>query len=158
MRSIPEGVVHENWDRLHWAHGEGSHRQGANLTLFKSSTLGRLKNKPKARAILPFVRLSCAQPSRYSWVEEGHHRTVTQAEGGEQSDPLMPLLFSIGIQQALEEVAVAMLPRQQLSAFLDDVRICQPDRVGPLYELLEEALLRNAGIQLHQGKTGTEPA
>ena len=71
----------------------------------------------------------------------------------------MPLLFSIGIQPALEEVAVAMLPREQLSAFLDDVRmLCQPDRVGPLYKLLEEALLRNAGIQLHQGKTGTEQA
>ena len=112
---------------------------------------------PKARAILPFVRLSYAQPSRYSWVdEEGHRRTVTQAEGGEQGDPLMPLFFSIGIQQALEEVAAAMLPGEQLSAFLDDVyMLCQPDRVGPLYKLMEEALLRNAGIHLHQGKTKT---
>ena len=31
--------------------------------------------------------------------------TITQAEGGEQGDPLMPLLFSIGIQGVLEEVA-----------------------------------------------------
>ena len=68
----------------------------------------------------------------------------------------MPLLFSIGIQQALEEVAAAMLPGEQLSAFLEDVyMLCQPDRVGPLYKLLEEALLRNAGIHLHQEKTKT---
>ena len=46
-----------------------------------------------------------------------------------------------------------MLPGVQLSAFLDDVcMLYQPDSVGP-YKLLEEALLRNAGIQLHQGKT-----
>ena len=72
--------------------------------------------------------------------KEGHRRTVTQAEGGEQGDPLMPLLFSIGIQHAVEEVASAMLPGEQL-------------RVGPLCKLLEEALLRNPGIHLHQGKT-----
>ena len=38
-----------------------------------------------------------------------------------------------------------MLPGEQLSAFLDDVyMLCQPHIVGPLYKLLEEALLRNA--------------
>ena len=130
---------------------------GAYDHIFRSSVLGRLKYMPTASAIVPFVRHSYAEPSRYSWVdEEGHRRTVTQAEGGEQGDPLMPHLFSIGIQQALEQVAAAMLPGEQLSAFLDDVyMLCQPDRVGPLYKLLEEALLRNAGIQPHQGKTKT---
>ena len=39
---------------------------------------------------------------------------MTQAEGGEQGDPLMPLLFSIGIQGALEEVADAMRPDEQI--------------------------------------------
>ena len=74
---------------------------GAYDHIFRASMLGRLKNMPKARAILPFVRLSYVQPSRYNWVdEEGHRRTVTQAEGGEQGDLLlMPLLFSIGIQR-----------------------------------------------------------
>ena len=41
--------------------------------------------------------------------------------GGEQGDPLMPLLFAIGIQGALEEVAVSLEPGEQLCAFLDDV-------------------------------------
>ena len=35
-------------------------------------------------------------------------RTVVQAEGGDQGDPLTPLLFSIGIQGALEEVAATL--------------------------------------------------
>ena len=43
----------------------------------------------------------------------------------------MPLFFSIGIQQALEEIAAAMLPGEQLSAFLDDVYM-----LGPLYKLV----------------------
>ena len=96
---------------------------------------------PKARAILQFARLSYAQPSRHSCVdEEGHRRT--------EGDPLMLILFSMGIQQALEEVAAAILPGEQLSVFLDDVfMFCPPDRVGPLHKLLDEALLRNAGME-----------
>ena len=66
---------------------------------------------------------------------------VTQAEGGEQGDPLMPLLFSIGIQGALEQVARSLGPGEHLCAFLDDIyMVCEPDRVRPLYDLLGAAL------------------
>ena len=108
-----------------------------------------------ARTILPFVRLSYGSPSSYTWVdEEGRQRTVTQAEGGGQGDPLMPLLFSIGIQGALEEVATSLAPGEHLCAFLDDVYLlCAPDRVVPLYKLLSEVFASEAGIRLHQGKT-----
>ena len=65
----------------------------------------------------------------------------------------MPHLFSIGIQGALEEVAAALLLGERLCAFLDDVyHLCDTLRVKVLYELLEEALSRVAGIQLHQEK------
>ena len=51
----------------------------------------------------------------------------------------MPLLFSIGIQQVVEEVAAAMVPGEQLGAFLDDIHLlCQPARVEP-FKLLERA-------------------
>ena len=83
--------------------------------------MGPLITMPKAQSLLPFVQMSYATPSSY-W-----RRVVTQAEGGEQGDPLMPLLFSIGIQGALEEVADAMRSDEQICAFLDDVYIvCQP--------------------------------
>ena len=66
--------------------------------------------------------------------EEGrgsnHKPTKAEARGWEQGDPLMPLLFSIGIQRALEEVAAALLPGEQSCAFLDDVcLLCDPSRV-----------------------------
>ena len=67
----------------------------------------------------------------------------------------MPLLFSIGIQGAPEEIISTLLfAGEHLCAFLDDVYIvCQPGRVRYLYDRLGEALLRVAGIRLHQGKT-----
>ena len=64
------------------------------------------------------------------------------------------LLFSIGIQDALEEVATSLAPEEHLCAFLDDIYLlCPPERVVPLYKLLSETLARVAGIRLHQGKT-----
>ena len=61
----------------------------------------------------------------------------------------MPLLFSIGIQGALEEVATSLAPEEHLCAFLDDIYLlCPPERVVPLYKLLSK-LARVAGIRLH---------
>ena len=66
----------------------------------------------------------------------------------------MPLLFSIGVQGAPEEVSEVLHPGEQLCAFLDDIyALCQPDRVKFIHDALRRALLRVAGIHLHQGKT-----
>ena len=101
---------------------------GAYDHIFRASMLGRLKNMPKARAIFPFVRLFYAQPSRHSRVDEGTVE-LSPKQKVVQGDPLMPLLFSIGIQQALEEVAAAMLPGEQLSAFLM-MCACSANQIG----------------------------
>ena len=86
------------------------HRVGACDHVLWVAMLGRLARMPNAKALLPFVLLSYAEPSKYDWHDdEGRRRTVTQAEGGEQGDTLMPLLFSIGIQSALEEVSQSLL-------------------------------------------------
>ena len=83
------------------------------------------------------MRLSYGSPSSYSWEDDaGTQRKVTQAEGGEQGDPLMPLLFSIAIHAALEEVASHLEDGEQLCAFLDDVYVlCLPHRVVPLFKV-----------------------
>ena len=66
--------------------------------VLRTSMLERLFRMPGARSILPFVN--------YRWFDDqGRCREVTQAEDGEQGDPSMRLLFSIGIQGALEEVS-----------------------------------------------------
>ena len=76
-----------------------------------------------------------------------------QVEGGEQGDPLMPLLFSIGIQGALEEVAATLEHGEQRCAFLDRRARAVPERVKVIYDTVAECLFRVAGIRLHQGKT-----
>ena len=63
---------------------------GAYDHVLRSAMLGRLAAMPSARSLLPFVRMSCAQQSCYQWFNDGGEaREVTQAEGGEQGDPLM---------------------------------------------------------------------
>ena len=91
-------------------------------------------------ALLTFV--SYGQPSNCRWHDDSGERwTVTQAEGGEQGDPLMPLLLSIGIQGALEKVSKSLKAGEHLCAFLDDIYlVCEPDKVRFLYDQLAEAV------------------
>ena len=47
------------------------------------------------------ARLWYGRPSEYVWHDQHNQpHTVTQAEGGEQGDPLMPVLFSLGAHPA----------------------------------------------------------
>ena len=128
---------------------------GAYDHVLRASMLGRLATMPGGvPGILPLVRLSYASPSRYSWWDEdGQRRTVVQAEGGEQGDPLMPLLFAIGIQAALEG---PYHPSARGAALRIPGRcdaLCDPERAKAIHDTLAECLWRVAGIQLHGGKT-----
>ena len=81
---------------------------------------------------------------------------IQQQERGEQSDPLMPLLFSLAIHNALAEVKAQMVEGECLFAFLDNVYVvAQPARIRVLYNLLGAKLMEGAGIQLHESKTRT---
>ena len=46
---------------------------------------------------------------------------ISQGEGGEQGDPLMPLLFALGQHRALEAIHENMRPGEHVMAFLDDI-------------------------------------
>ena len=88
-------------------------------------------------AALPFVRMFYGRPSIYLWeLADGtvHH---TQGEGGEQGDPLMPLLFSLGQHPALIAAQARRLP----------------NRVAQVCALLQEELWRHSRIRIHGGKT-----
>ena len=119
--------------------------------------LGKLRQLPRASAMLPFVRLSYGQASQYAWLDdEGQQHWVTQGEGGEQGDPLMPMLFSLGVHDALARVQAQLRDGEYLFAYLDDVyAVTEPERTRPVYDLLAEALSDVAGIRLNEGKTRT---
>ena len=52
---------------------------------------------------IPFVRMFYGLPSTYLWEDaEGVEHSILQGEGGEQGDPLMPLLYLLGQHGALE--------------------------------------------------------
>ena len=53
--------------------------------------------------ILPYVRCFYGSPSTYLWEDDmGTTQYIPQGEGGEQGDPLMPLLFALGQHRVLE--------------------------------------------------------
>ena len=66
----------------------------------------------------------------------------------------MPLLFSLGVHKAPAELGNQLLQDENICVFLDDVyALCSPDRVTVLFEMLRDALKREAGIELNPGKT-----
>ena len=74
-------------------------------------------------------------------------------EGGEQGDPLMPMLFALGQHSAL----VAILERSQegelLFAFLDDLCIkSSPNRAVDCSHILCQELWRHCRMSLNNGK------
>ena len=74
--------------------------------------------------VLPFVRLFYGNPSTFLWGNDfGGVHSVLQGEGGEQGDPLMPMLFSLGQHAALMAVAARWRDGERLFAFLDDLCI-----------------------------------
>ena len=97
---------------------------------------------PGASSILPFVRMSYGGVSTYTWDDDdGLAHRIEQAEGGEQGDPLMPLLFALGIHEAIESVAGRRQEGEEIAAFLDDIYVlCLPDRVSAIYSILADSL------------------
>ena len=117
--------------------------------------MGKLLEVLSFRGLLPFIRAAYLEPSRYKWADaEGVRHDICQGEGGEQGDPLMPLLFSLAIHNALSEAKREMLLGEVLFAFLDDIYVvCSQASVRTVFNLLSEKLFAGAGIRFHAGKT-----
>ena len=128
---------------------------GAYDHVLRSAMMSKLLSVPGLRGLLPFVRSTYSHPTSYWWqdaVSVTHQ--VHQAEGGEQGDPLMPLLFSLAIHDALVAVQAELREGEALFAFLDDVyAVSGPNRTREVFELLSQHMWRVAGIRLHTGKT-----
>ena len=124
-------------------------------SMSRAAMMEGLAALPNASSMLPFVLSFYGRDSQYLWCDkEGQTHTVYQSEGGEQGDPLMPLLYALGQHPALDRVAQHLRGNERIYAFLDDVYItCPPERVRILYDLLSQCLREQAQIQVHVGKT-----
>ena len=109
----------------------------------------------------PFVRMFYGSPSEYLWEDnEGNVHSIPQGEGDEQGDAMMPLLFCLGQQEALQAVHRQLQAGERLFAYLDDVYVVtRPERVVEVYRILEEALRVFSCIRIHNGRRrfGTSP-
>ena len=117
---------------------------GAYDHVYRVSMMSKLLEVPSLRHLLPFVRQACGSATSYSWQDaHGQRHRIHQEEGGEQGDPLMPMLFCLagGGETSL------------LFAFLDDIHVlCSPERTTTIHNMLANRLEAIAGIQLHEGK------
>ena len=121
----------------------------------REAMLGALLARPELRPLLPFVRQFYGSPSSYVWVDEaGATHRIAQGDGGEQGDPLMPALYDLAQQPALEEVQSQLRDGEAILAYIDDTYIVSsPERVCELYEAYRRALWAHAHVALNRSKT-----
>ena len=98
----------------------------------RGAMLEGLRQVRGGSAVVPFARLLYGRPSEYLWEDaSGEVHRIPQGEVGEQGDAMMPLLFSLGQQGALNEVQRLLQPTERLFAYLDDIYfVCRPERGG----------------------------
>ena len=115
---------------------------GAFDLISRESMLTGLLDVTGGGEVLPFVRMFYGTPSEYLWEDDdGEVHKIPQGEGGEQGDPMMPLLYSLGQHRALEAINREMDANQHLMAFLDDIfLVTMPQDVGGAYAIVQEKL------------------
>ena len=85
----------------------------------------------------PFRQIVLRKTVHYLWDDDlDVVHQIPQAEGGQQGNPLMPLLFALG------QAAHLSLPHEILMAFLGDLFASSPLRVGHSFAVLQKQLLR----------------
>ena len=81
------------------------------------------------------------------------HR-IAHEEGGEQGDPLMPLLYALRQHQAMVAANDRLAESEKIFAFLDDVFVVtSPARVGVANAAVQRKLFCHSGIQIQGNKT-----
>ena len=120
----------------------------------RKSMLEGLCRIPGGEQVLPFVRMFYGSPSVHLWEDDSgvvHH--IRQGEGGDQGDPLMPLLYSLGQHTALVSIQEMLRDGERLFAFHDDLYVVTvPNRVGAIFAVVQECMRRDANIRVHLGK------
>ena len=114
---------------------------GAFDLISREAMLNGLRSMDGGNGALLFVLQFYGNPSSYLWDhDDGTTHEILQFEGGEQGDPLMPILYSLGQHHALCAVQSKLRLDERLFAFLDDIYVVC-------------SLWRHSRIQIHAGKT-----
>ena len=101
-------------------------------------------------SVLPFVLQFYDNSSSYLW--ETHE--IRQGEGGEQGDPLLPMLYALGQHRALLAVQSQLFLNERLMGFSGRcVCVSEPERTCELHNILRQDLWDHSRIQVHAGKT-----
>ena len=121
----------------------------------RNSMFRGLMETDVANSAFPFVRQFYGQPSACFWDDElGNTQVIPQGEGGEQGDPLMPLLFCLSLHKELVAAKARLREGEFLFAFLDDVyATCAPEKVLAVHRILQQEIQTHCGISIHHGKT-----
>ena len=120
----------------------------------RAAFLKALRDDPTLSSLLPLVKALYTNASTYLWTDDrGEVHEVTQGEGGEQGDPLMPALFALGQHSALQAAATQLLPGEQLFAYLDDLYVvCTRERAAAAFKAVADSVYAHAGVKSHLGK------
>ena len=104
---------------------------------------------PQASAPMPFVGLWYARESVYVWAAGSQAHRITQAEGGEQGDPLMPALFALAFAPALRDLHADLRPDEQALAFFDDAYLLAPPHHALRLNPIKNRVWNSAGAWVH---------
>ena len=86
---------------------------GAYDNICRNSMLQGLRDVPEANRCLPFVKMFYGAPSHYIWHSAtGEAHIISQTQGGEQGDPLLSALLSLGQRSHITTTS----PRQRVFA------------------------------------------
>ena len=84
---------------------------GAFDLISRRAMMEGLRSVDGGRSGPPFVLQFYGNPSSYLWTDDsGVTHGILQGEGGEQGDPLMPMLYAVGQHQALRSVQPRLGP------------------------------------------------
>ena len=128
---------------------------GAFDLISRGAMLNGLRSVPGGDSALPFVVQFYGNPSSYLWEDDvGDIHEICQLEGGEQGDPMMPMLYSLGQHRALLSVQAQLQAHERLLAFLDDIYVVtDPERTLEVHDILRAELWRHSHIRVNEGKT-----
>ena len=120
----------------------------------RAAFLKALRDDPTLDNLLPLARTLYTNTSTYLWTDDqGSTHEVQQGEGGEQGDPLMPALFSLGQHAALQQAATQLQPEEHLFAYLDDLYVvCTKARAATAFDVVANSVYARAGVRSHLGK------